>query len=111
MSVNSVILSFRTMFDAARAADLTAAIGLRFGEDEFLARISGGTLDVSRDDAGLGDAVVTCDQNALAAVVYGGVPLDQMIKAGEIEIAGKSSLIKRFCKLFPLPETAPELAV
>lgn len=109
MSVNSVILSFRTMFDAAKAADLNAVIGLRFGEDEFLARITGGTLHVYRDVAALGDAVLSCDQNALVAVVYGGVPLDKMINAGEIEITGKSSLVKRFCKLFPLPATAPEL--
>lgn len=111
MSANSVILSFRTMFDAAKAADLSAVIGLRFGEDEFLARISSGVLNISRDDADLGDTVVTCDQNALAAVVYGGVPLDKMIKAGEIKTTGKLPLVKRFCKLFPLPETAPELGV
>ena len=111
MSVNSVILSFRTMFDATKAAELNAVIGLRFGEDEFLARISCGALDISRDDADLGDAVVTCDQNALAAVVYGGVPLDKMVKAEEIKTTGKLPLVKRFCKLFPLPETAPKLGV
>jgi DNA-binding HxlR family transcriptional regulator len=111
MSVNSVILSFRTMFDAARAAGLSAVIGLRFGEDEFLARISGGALDISRDEADLGDAVLSCNQNALAAVVYGGVPLDKMIKTGKIKATGKLPLVKRFCKLFPLPETAPELVV
>lgn len=109
MSVNSVVLSFRTMFDGAKAADLNAVIGFRFGENEFLARIACGTLDISRGDASLGDAVVTCDQNALAAVVYGGVPLDEMIKAGEIKITGQLPLVKRFCKLFPLPEPAPEL--
>ncbi len=111
MSVNSVILSFRTMFDTARAADLDAIIGLRFGEDEFLARISGGALDIARGDATLSDAVVSCDQNALAAVVYGGVPLEKMIKAGEIRTTGKMALVKRFCKLFPLPETAPQPGV
>ena len=111
MSVNSVILSFRTMFDTARAADLDAIIGLRFGEDEFLARISSGALDIARGDATLSDAVVSCDQNALAAVVYGGVPLEKMIKAGEIRTTGKMALVKRFCKLFPLPETAPQPGV
>jgi len=111
MSVNSVILSFRTMFDRARAADLDAVIGLRFGDDEFLARISGGALDIARGDVALSDAVISCDQNALVAVVYGGVPLEKMIKAEKIKTTGKLSLVKRFCKLFPLPETAPESGV
>lgn len=107
MSVNSVILSFRTMFDAALAADLNAVIGLVFGEQAFLATIAHGSLDISRGDASQGDAVIRCDQNTMAAVVYGGVPLDKIVKAGDIEISGKASLAKRFCKLFPLPETAP----
>ncbi len=109
MSVNSVILSFRTMFDSSRADGLDAVIGLRFGEDEFLARITGGALDISRGEAALADAIVSCDQNALVAAVYGGLPLEGMVKAGEIEITGKISLVKRFCRLFPLPEPAPAL--
>ena len=107
MSVNSVILSFRTMFDAASAAGFDAVVGLRFGEDEFVARISGGALDITRDSAALADVVVSCDPNALVAVVYGSVPLAQMVDAGDIEVTGDTLLLERFSKLFPLPETAP----
>ena len=109
MSVNSVILSFRTMFSAEKAGNLAAVIGLRFGEDEFLASIADGVLEISRGKAALGDVVISCDQNALVGAVYGGASLDEMTKAGEMELTGKTSLAKRFCKLFPLPEPAPEL--
>lgn len=108
MSINSVILSFRTMFDAQKAGKFNAVIGLRFGDDEFLARVSRRVLDISRDDATQGDAVITCDQNALVAVIYGGMPLDEMVKLGEIDLTGKSSLVEGFCKLFPLPASAPD---
>lgn len=109
MSVNSVVLSFRTMFNSEKAGDFDASIGLRFGEDEFLARLSHGELDISRGRADEGDAVVSCDQNALVAVVYGGVPVDDMVKSGALELKGKATIFKRFCRLFPLPESAPKL--
>lgn len=109
MSVNSVILSFRTMFNPNKARDLIADIGLRFGEDEFLAKIDRGELTISRGDAALGDVTISCNQNSLVAVIYGGVPLAEMLQTGEIELTGKSSLAKRFCKLFPLPELAQNM--
>lgn len=110
MSVNSVILSLRTMFNANQARDLRAKIGLQFAEDEFLARVAGGVLDISRGDASQGDTVISCNQNALAGVIYGGVPLEKLLRTGEIDVTGKLSLAKRFCKLFPLPATAPQLS-
>ena len=109
MSVNSVILSLRTMFSPDAAGNLNAVIGLRFGDDEFLARLADGVLEITRGEADLGDAVISGDQNAFVGAVYGEVPLDELENAGDIALAGKRALIKRFCKLFPLPEQAPAL--
>ncbi len=111
MSVNSVILSLRTMFSPDKAGDLKAVIGLRFGEDEFLAGLADGVLDISRGDATLGDALISGDQNAVVGVIYGGVPLEDSVEAGVIDLSGKRALVKRFCKLFPLPGPAPEYSV
>lgn len=97
------------MFDSDKAGDMSATIGLRFGNHEFLASVANGVLDVSPGDASSGDVTVTCDQNALVGVIYGGVSLSEMTKTGVIEVSGKTAILRRFCKLFPLPASAPVL--
>ncbi|MEW4467511.1 winged helix-turn-helix transcriptional regulator [Parasphingorhabdus sp. JC815] len=109
MSVNSVILSLRTMFNADLAEGLDFTLGMRLGEQEFITRISQGMLEIDHGEASRGDVLLICDQNALAATVYGGVPLDQLIDDGAIQIKGDKNLLERFCRLFPLPDTAPDL--
>src|SRR5918998_5953703 len=44
LSGTSLMLSFRTMFDPARAQGLTARIGFRIGAETYLARIGGGRI-------------------------------------------------------------------
>src|SRR5918996_1530224 len=39
ISATSIMLSFRTMFDGARAGDFTAKIGFRLGAEDFLAKV------------------------------------------------------------------------
>lgn len=109
MSVNSVVLSFRTMFNAGRAKRLNATLGFRFGEEEFVAHIADGTLDIERGDASQCDTIISCNQNALVGVVYGGAPLDAMLVDGTLVVEGELALFRRFCTFFPLPETAPDL--
>ena len=47
-SAVSLFLSFRTMFDPARAKGLRARIGFRFGAESFVVRIANGRLEVAR---------------------------------------------------------------
>ena len=96
----SIMLSFRTMLDQARAAGIAGRLGFRFGEDHYVGRLEGGRFDVERDDTEGCDAVFTCDPTELAAVVYGGAPLDT------IRVDGDMALAKRFVTLFPLPSKA-----
>ncbi len=93
----SILLSFRTMIDRDKARDLDARIGFRFGESVYVARIHDGAIAVSRGDPTGCDAVFTAAPTALAAVVYGGAPLDTIRVEGDMELA------KRFTTLFPLP--------
>ncbi len=110
MSIASVVLSFRTMFDPDRAGDLDAVIDFVFGAESFTARIAGGTFSIVPGRATKPDAVVTCDQNILAAVVYAGLPLDTAIAAGDVALTGDRDVVRRFAGLFPLPERAPGVA-
>jgi DNA-binding HxlR family transcriptional regulator len=109
MSIASVVLSFRTMFDPDRAGDLDAVIVLVFGVESFVARIAGGSFSIVPGRATRPDAVVTCEQNVLAAVVYGGLPLDAAIAAGDVAVTGDLDVVRRFTELFPLPARAPAI--
>lgn len=97
----SILLSFRTMFDPAVAGDLDARIGFRFAEMTYVLRIAEGTLTVARGDLEGCDVVFTGEPTMLAAVVYGGVPLDTM------QVEGDRQLAERFISLFQLPSKAP----
>jgi hypothetical protein len=93
----SILLSFRTMIDRDKARDIDARIGFRFGETGYVARLHDGTITVARGLADDCDVVFTAAPTMLAAVVYGGAPLDSIGVEGDIALA------KRFTTLFPLP--------
>ena len=100
LSAVSIMLSFRTMISAERATGFEGRIGFRFGEENYLARVADGRIEVARDDLADADAVITAEPTALAAVVYGGAPLDV------IAIEGDRPLAERFLGLFVLPPKA-----
>lgn len=105
MSNVSVVLSMRTMIDRSRIGDLDATIGFRFGEEEFRAVLKDGDFTIDRGPAEGADVIIRGDQNALAAVVYGGQSFDDMSPALKVE--GDPALAERFVQLFPLPPRAP----
>ena len=93
----SILLSFRTMIDRSAACDMDARIGFRFGEAGFVARLQGGEIDVARGDPVGCEVIFSGEPTALAAVVYGGAPLDSILVEGDVALA------RRFTTLFPLP--------
>lgn len=98
----SILLSFRTMFDPAKAGDLDARIGFRFAETTYVVRIVDGTLTAARGGLSDCDVVFAGEPTILAGVVYGGLPLDNL------EVTGDLALARRFINLFELP---PKVAV
>lgn len=105
MSSASVILSMRTMIDRGRIGDMNGVIAMYFGEEAFRAVVRGGDFMVVREDAADADATLTGDQNALAAVIYGGARFEDVEDALKVE--GDRRLAERFVRLFPLPSKAP----
>ena len=105
MSNVSVVLSMRTMIDRSRIADLDAVVGFRFGEEEFRAQFKDGDFTMDRGPVEGADTVISGDQNALAAVVYGGASFEDV--GGALKIEGNRELAERFVRLFPLPSKAP----
>lgn len=106
LSVNSLVLSFRTMFDARAAAGLTTSFELRLGEDHFHGAIARGKLTIERGHAIAPDAVIETDPNTLAALVYGGRKLSEAVSSGHVRIDGDKSVVKRLLTSFPLPAPA-----
>ncbi|WP_022681413.1 winged helix-turn-helix transcriptional regulator [Sphingobium bisphenolivorans] len=104
MSNVSVILSMRTMIDRGRIGELDATIGLRFGEEEFRLILKDGDFSADRGAAEGAEVILSGDQNALAAVIYGGASFDEM--AENLKVEGDRALAERFTRLFPLPPKA-----
>lgn len=106
LGVDSLILSFRTMFDSDRSEGLGASYEFRLGEDRFRAEVAEGRLEIERGDAEQPDATVEADAGTMAALVYGDLDLDDALSSGDLRIEGDTALVERFLALFPLPEPA-----
>lgn len=93
----SILLSFRTMIDEKRARKLDARIGFVFGKDRYVARVRKGRIKVAQGAVEECDAIISAPPTALAAVVYGGAPIDLL------GISGDRSAAEKFVTLFVLP--------
>ena len=108
-SANSLMLSFRTMFDGTRAGTLRTAIGFRIGAERFSAVIGDGAIEVRRVDQAAGDVVFAGPATAIAAFVHGGAPAEAL---PDLSISGDMNLARQFATLFPLPaKVAPAAEV
>ena len=110
LGVDSLALSFRTMFDPLAADGLTASYELRLGEDLFRAEVADGRFEIARGGAEQPDAIIETDAATLAALVYDGRPLAEALRSGDVKIEGDESAVERFLTLFPLPEPAAPIA-
>src|SRR5215210_2008342 len=106
LGVDSLILSFRTMFDPRTADGLEASYELRLGEDRFRAVVADGRFEIVRGAADRPDATIETDAGTLAALVYYGRQLAEALRSGDLKIEGDESAVERFLGLFPLPEPA-----
>ena len=101
ISATSIMLSFRTMFDADRAASLPASASVSAARpSQARSRTDASTLPAATRPARMSS---TGTATALAAAVYGGHSLDTLAKAGSLSIDGDRAVAERFTTLFPLP--------
>src|SRR5258708_36662676 len=107
ISVDALILSFRTMFAPKAAAGLEASIELGLGDDRFHAEVARGRLELARGSADQPAAILSAGPDTLAALVYGGRKLAEALRSGDLKVEGDKSSVKRFLTLYPLPGRAP----
>jgi DNA-binding HxlR family transcriptional regulator len=104
LSGASLMMSFRTMIDPARAAGIDAEIGFRIGADPFAAHLRDGAFHVTRAEAPRpAFAMISDEARNIAATVYAGEPLVRLEHAGLVKVDGDRALAERFVTLFPLP--------
>src|SRR3954447_13419390 len=95
LSAVSLMLSFRTMFDPTRADGLAARVGFRLGDEMFVVEIADRRLEAARDNLDGADVVFTGPAPAVAAAVYGGVPVAALEGQGAMRLEGDRSLAER----------------
>lgn len=106
LSVDALILSFRTMFSSDAADGFNATLEIRIGEDRFRAVVADGEMELTRNTAKNPDAIIDADVNTLAAVVYGGRRFAEAVRSGELRIEGDKAIAKQFLTLFPMTGAA-----
>lgn len=105
MSAASVMLSFRTMFDADRAIGLALYFDLVMNERPHSVSVVDGELTIEPNQLVNHGTTVAGDPDLVVGVVYGGVLLEDAQQAG-LTIMGDPEVFAVFAKLFPLPAEA-----
>ena len=105
-SAVSLMLSFMAMGQPANLAGLEARVGFRLGRENYVLTLKDGGARAARGNPVDVDVVFEGAPAAIAAAVYGGVPLAALEADGAVKVTGDRALAGRFTTLFPLPPRA-----
>ena len=107
LGADSLVLSFRTLFDPHRARGVSLSLELRLGDQRFAVAVADEALSIVRGDPAAPDAVLAADDpGALAAIAYDGASLADARRDGTVQVTGDLAAARRFFKLFALPDGA-----
>jgi hypothetical protein len=90
LGVDSLILSFRTMFDPHAANGLSATYELRLDEDVFRAVVTR-PFEIVRGSAERSHTTIETDADTLATLVYDGRELAEAMCSGDVKIVRATS--------------------
>uniref|UniRef100_UPI0037840B8C SCP2 sterol-binding domain-containing protein n=1 Tax=Allosphingosinicella sp. TaxID=2823234 RepID=UPI0037840B8C len=82
-------------------------IGFRLGRENYVLTMKDGGVRAVRGEPIGTDVTFEGAPGAVAAAVYGGVPMGELEAAGALKIEGDRTVAARFITLFPLPPKAP----
>ena len=97
LSHAAIMMSMQTMIDPERADGIEGRFGFRFGETSYVAELREGVVRVERGPPTGCDVTFAGTPEGLAAIIYGGAPLESLDVAGDLDLA------RRYVTLFPLP--------
>lgn len=104
LSGASLMMSMRTMLVPERIAGVAGTIGVRLGEERFLATLVGDQLNVRRGEYNEADVRIEVDRPwPLLCLIYGHEPLEKWEGPDGVAIHGDRTLASHFFTLFQLP--------
>ncbi len=106
-SAVSLLLSFMAMNNAAVTHGFDATIGFRLGRENYVLTMKDGGVRAVRGEPAGTDVTFQGAPGAVAAAVYGGVPLAELEASGALKLEGDRRVAECFITLFPLPPKAP----
>jgi DNA-binding HxlR family transcriptional regulator len=106
MSLDSHVVSLRTLFDPVRAGDLSLRLELRLDEQPFRAEVQDRRLSVEPGEAAQPDVAVTCAPGTLIELIHGWRDVDAALAEGALGLEGDRAGFERFLELFPMPDPA-----
>jgi len=104
MSLDSHILSMRTLFDPERADGFEAGVQLDLSGTSFRARVQERELDIEYGELERPDATIHSDPRTLIDVLHERLDIEDALEAGKLEIDGDEETGRRFLGLAPLPQ-------
>ncbi len=106
LSAASLMMSFRTMFDAVLAQGLSLVAGFRIGVEDFTVKVGDGAITACRGSPEGADFLLSAPvASVIAGAVYGKVPIAELAGAG-LSLSGDEGAAMRFIGLFHLPPKA-----
>lgn len=104
VSVDSLMLALRSLFDPSASGDLCAVYRLQLGDDHLELSVGDGGLDVQRHEDGLeADVMMETDPQTFAGLLTKQVDVAAAVCAGELKVVGPIDLVERLFASFPLP--------
>jgi hypothetical protein len=107
LSVNSLALSFRTMFDAEAAKGAALELELVVCGEPLKAEVVDSELTVTPGSFDHEVPRISGSSEGIAAATYDGASLDELIEDGVISISGDRATIERYLSCFKLPDREP----
>jgi putative sterol carrier protein len=104
MSIDSHILSLRTLFDPERAAGFEARIQLDLEGTQFRAAVQDRELDIEYGTVEDPVATIHSDPRTLIDVLHERLDVEDALESGKLEIEGDEESARRFLRLAPLPQ-------
>lgn len=105
INADSIVLALRSLFDPEAAGELEAEYELRLDDEVFWVKVAGEELELARGPVVEPAASIELEEpGVLAAVLTGELPLEAALESGAARIEGGKREIRRFLRLFPMPE-------
>jgi len=99
ISVDGLALALRGAFRPGDAPCVTRTYELRLDDRSLLVSIVGGQVSIA-SGSGPADAALVTSPAVLAELLFGRLPLDEALAAGQLTVTGGKAEARRFFKIF-----------